>query len=283
MAECREAALSLAHAFAADDYAQYLVDTRDGVGHGNGNDVDDGGGLGGPDDVSAEDRWRLHVDIMTYAVAAHCLRGLVTTVGAECDAVALWLPPGKDLDGWWTLLRSGMWRLYFQLSPEGRRRYFDEILPLLHDTKAAVLGDRDADAWYLVFLGTKPNSQGRGYGRLLLEHMIERADAENRPIYLESSSLTNNAYYAKFGFEVKRDIFLKRGLAPVRLSIMVREPRASSTTSYACAAAAAADDAAAATANNSNDNPTLIKFRVGKGGAAGVGVGAGGTTVTSEG
>jgi len=90
MAECREAALSLAHAFAADDYAQYLVDTRDGVGHGNGNDVDDGGGLGGPDDVSAEDRWRLHVDIMTYAVAAHCLRGLVTTVGAECDAVALW-------------------------------------------------------------------------------------------------------------------------------------------------------------------------------------------------
>ncbi len=44
-------------------------------------------------------------------------------------------------------------------------------------------------------------------------------------MYLESSSPANNAYYAKFGFETKRDIFLKRGAAPVCLSIMVREPR----------------------------------------------------------
>lgn len=84
------------------------------------------------------------------------------------------LPPGKDLDGWWTLLRSGLWRLNFQLSKEGKKRYYDEILPLLHDTKASVLGDRDHDAWYLVYLGTKPNSQGRGYARALLEDMIRR-------------------------------------------------------------------------------------------------------------
>lgn len=51
-----------------------------------------------------------------------------------------------------------------------------------------------------------------------------KADAENRPMYLESSSLANNAYYARFGFQVKREIFLTRGRAPVRLSIMVREP-----------------------------------------------------------
>lgn len=44
-------------------------------------------------------------------------------------------------------------------------------------------------------------------------------------MYLESSSQANNAYYEKFGFEVKRDVFLERGAAPVRLSIMVREPR----------------------------------------------------------
>ncbi|KAL2264325.1 hypothetical protein VTK26DRAFT_7291 [Humicola hyalothermophila] len=119
-----------------------------------------------------------------------------------------------------------MWRLYFQLSPEGKKRYFQEIIPLLHDTKAAVLGDRDKDAWYLNYLGTKPSSQGRGYASKLLRDMMARADAENRPIYLESSSQANNAYYEKFGFEVKRDIFLERGPVPIRLSIMVREPRA---------------------------------------------------------
>lgn len=78
------------------------------------------------------------------------------------------------MDGWWTLLRSGMWRLYFQLSPEGKRRYFQEILPLLHKTKADVLGDRDSDAWYLAYLGTKPKSQGRGYASRLLKDMIAR-------------------------------------------------------------------------------------------------------------
>jgi ribosomal protein S18 acetylase RimI-like enzyme len=70
-----------------------------------------------------------------------------------------------------------MWRLYFTLSAEGRKRYFDEVLPLLHDTKAQVLGDRDREAWYLVFLGTKPNSQGRGYGKRLVEDGMRRVSS----------------------------------------------------------------------------------------------------------
>lgn len=44
-------------------------------------------------------------------------------------------------------------------------------------------------------------------------------------MYLESSSTANNAYYQKFDFVGKKDIFLKRGPAPVQLSIMVREPQ----------------------------------------------------------
>jgi GNAT superfamily N-acetyltransferase len=67
-----------------------------------------------------------------------------------------------------------MWRLYFQLSPEGRKRYYDEMMPLLHHTKAEVLGDRDDDSYYLVYLGTKPSGRGRGYARKLLENMIAR-------------------------------------------------------------------------------------------------------------
>lgn len=137
-----------------------------------------------------------------------------------------------------------MWRLYFQLSAEGRERYYNELLPLLHDTKAEVLAERDDNAYYLVYLGTKPHARGRGYARKLLQTMIDRvgdrhrcnncteanihtsqADAENRPVYLESSSLANNAYYSKFGFVVKKEVFLKRGPVPVQLTIMVREPQ----------------------------------------------------------
>lgn len=147
------------------------------------------------------------------------------------------------MDDWWTIFRSGMWRLYYQLSPEGRKRYYDEMIPLLHHTKQEVMGERDDDCYYLVYIGTKPNARGRGYaGRLILEMIVKvrllpkerqettgtdqsQADAENRPIYLESSSFKNNAYYAKFGFEAKKDISFKRGQVPVKLYIMVREPR----------------------------------------------------------
>ncbi|KAI0392973.1 hypothetical protein F5Y17DRAFT_467171 [Xylariaceae sp. FL0594] len=215
ISECKEAALSLAQAFATDELAQYLLDAEDVKGE--------------------ESKWRLHVDIFNYIVAAHCYKGVVTTIGPDYEAVALWMPPGKDADDWLTLLRSGMWRLYYQLSAEGRRRYYNELLPVLHRTKHEVMGDRDDDCYYLVYLGTKPSGQRRGYGRKLIEHMAAKADAEGRPMYLESSSETNSSYYKKFGFEIKRDIYLggetaaKGGAhsdaAPVRLTIMVREPR----------------------------------------------------------
>lgn len=77
MSECKEVALSLSHAFATDDLACYLLGSDDMAG------------------LSAEDKWRLHVDIFNYIVAAHLLRGEVHVIGPEYEGVALWMPPGE--------------------------------------------------------------------------------------------------------------------------------------------------------------------------------------------
>ena len=69
IAEHKEAALSLAQAFARDDLAQWLVEAE------------------GDDD---EARWRLHVDIFKYLVAQHCYGGAVTSIGPDYEGVALW-------------------------------------------------------------------------------------------------------------------------------------------------------------------------------------------------
>lgn len=196
----------LADAFATDDVARYFIDTND------------------MSKVSEEQKWKLHVDILKYIVAAHCYKGVVTTIGPNYDAVALWMPPGENMDDLWTILRSGMWRLWYKLSREGYVRYYKEFLPLLHDTKHETMGERDDDSYYLVYLGTKPGSQGKGYARKLIEHMTVKADAEGRATYLESSAAINIPYYRKFGFEFKKDIVLERGPKPVKLAIMVREP-----------------------------------------------------------
>ena len=72
ISEYEQAAHSLAEAFAADEVARYFVD---------------------PDDMatySEEYKWKLHCDIIKYITAAHCYNGMVTTIGPDYDAVALW-------------------------------------------------------------------------------------------------------------------------------------------------------------------------------------------------
>lgn len=134
------------------------------------------------------------------------------------------MPPHKTTDTLSTLLRSGLWRLRYQLSPEGKARFFKEFLPLLHDTKAEVLGARDPDAWYLVYLGTKVEARGKGYARRVMEYVTRMADAQGRPCYLESSNEVNPVIYGKLGFETERKIGLVRGRGVVELEVMVREP-----------------------------------------------------------
>ncbi|PFH58667.1 hypothetical protein XA68_13358 [Ophiocordyceps unilateralis] len=235
MSERREASFSLAFAFASDPLSVYLL-----AGDGS--------------NLTAEQTWALHLRIMSCTFAAYRIRGIVTTIGPDYDAIALWTPPGKFMDDWWATFRSGTWRLAYQLPVEARKRFFDELVPALHDTREKTMGERNNDTWYLGYIATKPSARGRGYASKLIRDVTQKAgltisvetpsppspppgaDAENRPIYLESTSGSNNGFYAKFGFETKSLIELKRGPVPIRLCCMVREPhpvqlRASETES----------------------------------------------------
>jgi len=207
IAEYEQAAQCLAEAFAVDEVARYFIDTDDMAAY------------------SEEYKYKLHLDILRYVTAAHCYKGVVTTIGPNYDAVALWMPPGQNMDDWWTIIRSGMWRLLYKLSREGKARFYKEFLPLLHDTKHKVMGARDDDSWYLVYIGSKPSARGKGYARKLIEHGTAQADREGRATYLESSAANNQSYYEKYGFKPVLDISMTRGPKPVKMHIMVREPK----------------------------------------------------------
>ncbi|KAL5113451.1 hypothetical protein ACEQ8H_008664 [Pleosporales sp. CAS-2024a] len=204
-AEYKQAAACLAEAFGADEVARYFIDVPDRA------------------HWSEEEKWAVHVEIFEYITYAHMLKGLVTTVG-DFEAVALWMPPGHNMDDYLTMFRSGMWRLNYRLSAEGRRRFFDEFLPLLHDAMHTTLGDREDEAWYLVYIGTKSAGRGKGHARKLIEHVTRLADREGRACYLESSNSRNPPMYRRFGFEACRTIQLQRGGKNIPLDIMVREP-----------------------------------------------------------
>jgi ribosomal protein S18 acetylase RimI-like enzyme len=203
--EYKQAAACLAEAFAEDDVARYFIDVPD------------------REHWTDAQKWDLHVEIMEYITYAHILKGLAITVG-DFEAVALWMPPGQTMDDYLTICRSGMWRLNYRLSPEGKRRFFTEFLPLLHDTMHATLGPRESDTWYLVYLGTRPSGRGKGHARKLIQHVTRIADREGRACYLESSNEANPAIYRKYGFEERRRVHLQRGERNVELDVMVREP-----------------------------------------------------------
>ncbi|KAF2162539.1 hypothetical protein M409DRAFT_69112 [Zasmidium cellare ATCC 36951] len=207
LSEYKQAGSTLAEAFRKDHTSLYFTHTPD------------------RSDWSEQQKWELHVKMMEYITYAHLLKGLVVCAGPNYDSVALWMPPGQNMDDFLTILRSGMWRLSYQLSREGKKRFFDEFLPLLNDTKAHVLGPRDTTSWYLVYIGTKPSSQGQGHAKAAIEYVTKMADDNGQACYLESSHASNRAMYERRGFELRKEVFLQRELKEnVQLDIMVREP-----------------------------------------------------------
>jgi ribosomal protein S18 acetylase RimI-like enzyme len=55
---------------------------------------------------------------------------------------------------------------------------------------------------YLWFIGVDPTTQNQGIGSKLLQEIIDFSNNDNRPIYLETSTIKNLPWYEKFGFEV---------------------------------------------------------------------------------
>ncbi|CAK4030463.1 hypothetical protein DOTSEDRAFT_74255 [Lecanosticta acicola] len=210
LADYEDAAYSLALAFWDDHSSRYFIHTPDRA------------------HWTLKQKWDLHLKMMGYIVYAHLLKGLVVSAGEGYGCVALWMPPAQNMDDPLTLLRSGLWRLTYQLSPEGRTRFFTEFLPLLNHTKSSVLGPhKDTHSYYLVYIGTRPRARGNGFARKCIDAVTARADREGRACYLESSNDVNRGIYGRMGFVLQREIFLQRGGGEeghVRLDIMVREP-----------------------------------------------------------
>jgi len=77
-------------------------------------------------------------------------------------------------------------------------------------TREGLIKDKQAkDAMlYVWFIGVDPLYQKQGIGSRLLEELIKKADNQNLPIYLETSTLNNLPWYQRFGFEIYNQIEL---------------------------------------------------------------------------
>ena len=128
-----------------------------------------------------------------------CLpHGEVYTTPGTVLGSANWLPPGKtELDDE-MLAAAGALEVFGEMGEEATGRFATlmERLGALHAEAVP------PEHWYLLLLGVEPDRQGQGIGGTLIEPILRRADAENRPCYLETMKTKNVAFYKKHGFEV---------------------------------------------------------------------------------
>lgn len=119
--------------------------------------------------------------------------GVVAGVGS-------WLPPGRYPLSATTQLRQALGTL---------RALVHAPLSIPNSVRALVAIDRvhpHDEHWYLSLLCVDPAEQSHGYGAALVARGLERADADALPAYLETSNPRNLAWYARFGFEVEREL-----------------------------------------------------------------------------
>ncbi|MEO6707594.1 MAG: GNAT family N-acetyltransferase [Ginsengibacter sp.] len=66
--------------------------------------------------------------------------------------------------------------------------------------------------YYLWFIGVDPNEQNKGIGTALIKEVIKEGRSNQRPIFLETSTLKNIPWYQKFGFEIYNELDLSYSL-----------------------------------------------------------------------
>ncbi len=117
---------------------------------------------------------------------------------SPCAGAACWLTPGNTTPLLRRLIRIGIHdaRLGIDLGWAGFRRYMamEACSAAVH--QQSVTGDH----WYLWMLGVDPAHQKQGVGGMLIQPVLERADTDRLPCYLETSNERNVAFYQKHDF-----------------------------------------------------------------------------------
>ena len=127
----------------------------------------------------------------------------VTTEGDAVTGASLWAPPEVNL--FTTERFTPLWHLVVGANPtrvDELREGF-ALISAMHPT--------DEPHFYLNTIGVDPSRRGMGDGRLLVEPVLEVADREGRPSYLESSNPRNVSFYERLGFRTLDEVAMPGG------------------------------------------------------------------------
>jgi ribosomal protein S18 acetylase RimI-like enzyme len=168
--------------------------------------------------VPDEEKRRKHLPWFFRLAATYGDRwGEVFTTPDHVQGAAIWLPPNNNITDTVKLIRLGMLSGFVRFGPPSFMKFITALNKLEHFHKR----DVPPEHWYLFVLGVEPERQGKGVGGTIISPVLERADKDRLPCYLETMKERNVEFYSKHGFEVLIDGHFKDG---PRYWTMKREP-----------------------------------------------------------
>jgi len=156
---------------------------------------------------------------MFGSMIKYAMRWGVVDTDESGRAVAVWLPPGGTTIPFFRLIRSPLIQAPFRLGLRGFLRF------------GRVMGETDkvherlvpGPHWYLMGIGVHPDLQGTGIGSALMNRGHERADAGDHPIYLETATEEDIAFYSKRKYDLKESLMIE----DLKATLMVRPNKSS--------------------------------------------------------
>ena len=143
--------------------------------------------------------------------------GNIFSTSDNLEGVMAIMPPDKDMTIW-RIIRSGAFFKSMKLIKFRKEMELTEK-KLKEEKKNLNLGPHI----YLLIIGVSLDFQGKGFGGILLRAIVEKAEIERKPIYLETQTESNVSLYEKYGFHVAKKIILPVLNLPMWL--MVRESK----------------------------------------------------------
>ncbi len=114
------------------------------------------------------------------------------------NGVAVWLLPGQTHLAVWRLLCSGFTALPIRVGAHGLLRMIQSSWHMEREHELYACGPH----WYLFALSVEPAQQGHGIGGGLMRPVLEQADRDGQPCYLETHTERNARFYVRHGFKV---------------------------------------------------------------------------------
>ena len=147
-----------------------------------------------------EERRRLSPAHFTAILRYGLLTGQVFTGVEQGSGAAVWMPPG--VEGTPEIVEAaGLTRLPETIGAGAAGRFSR----MIDYAEAVHHRDMTTPHWYVMVVGVAPAFQGQGYGRAFLQPMLDRAEIEGLPCYLETTQPKNVTFYQRLGFRVLVD------------------------------------------------------------------------------